>query len=104
MPTRPMVMYRERYTATLPVPSVFRRSDPAMIRACFATLISLILAGPAFAQSQAANGSIEGTVVDTSGGVLPGVTVTVTNVGIATGRLVVTKDKVLYRALLLPLG
>ncbi|PYR55602.1 MAG: hypothetical protein DMF91_23880, partial [Acidobacteria bacterium] len=104
MPTRPMVMYRERYTATLPVPSVFRRSDPAMIRACFATLISLVLAGPALAQSQAANGAIEGTVVDTSGGVLPGVTVTVTNVDTGTERLVVTNDKGLYRALLLPLG
>jgi len=75
-----------------------------MIRACFATLLSLVLAGPALAQSEAANGAIEGTIVDTSGGVLPGVTVTVTNVDTGTERLVVTNDKGLYRALLLPLG
>src|SRR5204862_229838 len=34
---------------------------------------------PALAQSQAINGSIEGTVKDTTGAALPGVTVTVTN-------------------------
>ena len=34
---------------------------------------------PAFAQSQAVNGTIEGTIKDSSGGMLPGVTVTIQN-------------------------
>ena len=49
-------------------------------------MLSLALAAPAFAQSQAANGSIEGTVTDSSGGVLPGVTVTVTNLDTGAER------------------
>lgn len=74
-------------------------------------LKNLILAGllltsgaPAFAQSQAANGAIEGTVSDSSGGVLPGVTVTVLNIETGADRSVVTNEKGLYRAPLLPLG
>jgi hypothetical protein len=59
---------------------------------------------PAAAQSTAANGSIEGTVVDTSGGVLPGVTVTVTNINTGAQRTVVTNATGLFRAQLLPLG
>ena len=56
------------------------------------------------AQSQAANGSIEGTVTDSSGGVLPGVTVTVTNTETGAARSVVTNEAGLFRAPLLPLG
>ena len=59
---------------------------------------------PALAQSQAANGAIEGTVSDSSGGVLPGVTVTVTNLDTGDERAVVTNEKGLYRAPLLTLG
>lgn len=59
---------------------------------------------PAFAQSQAVNGTIEGTVVDASGAVLPGVTVTVTNTDTGAARTVVTNERGVYRALLLPLG
>ena len=61
-------------------------------------------AAPVLAQSTAANGAIEGTVVDNSGGVLPGVTVTVTNVETGTVRSVITNESGLYRATLLPLG
>ncbi len=75
-----------------------------MVRIFSAALLCLALAAPAFAQSQAANGAIEGTVVDSSGAVLPGVTVAITNLDTGTGRTVVTNDKGLYRALLLPLG
>src|SRR5262249_36876606 len=67
-------------------------------------LLSLSLATPAFAQSTAANGTIEGTVTDSSGGVLPGVTVTITNVETGVQRPVVTNEKGIYRAPLLPLG
>jgi hypothetical protein len=58
----------------------------------------------AFGQAQAANGNIEGVVRDGSGAVLPGVTVTVTNTDAGVSRVVVTNDRGLYRALLLPLG
>lgn len=62
------------------------------------------LAGPAFAQSQAINGTIEGVVRDTSGAVLPGVTVTVTNAGTGVERVSVTGGTGTYRAAILPLG
>jgi len=67
-------------------------------------LLALAVAVPAAAQSQAANGSIAGTVVDASGAVLPGVTVTVTNIETAAQRTVVSNEAGLFRALLLPLG
>jgi len=75
-----------------------------MLKIFLSALLSLTLGAPAFAQSQAANGAIEGTVSDSSGGVLPGVTVTLTNTDTGTERTVISNDKGLYRAPLLPLG
>jgi hypothetical protein len=76
-----------------------------MLRYFLAGLVSAFaVAAPVFAQSTAANGAIEGTISDTSGGVLPGVTVTITNVNTGAERAVVTNEKGLYRAPLLPLG
>ena len=49
---------------------------------------SLLLGRPAYAQS--ATGDIQGTVVDQSGAVLPGVTVTVTNTATGVQREAVT--------------
>jgi hypothetical protein len=73
-----------------------------------AALAVLVLLGlspaRAYAQSQATNGSIEGKIVDASGAVLPGVTVTITNVDTGVERVVVTNENGLYRAPLLPLG
>jgi len=74
------------------------------MRTICSVFICLALAIPARAQSQAANGAIEGTVTDTSGGVLPGVTVTITSVDTGAQRIVITNEKGLYRAPLLPLG
>jgi hypothetical protein len=68
---------------------------------------ALLLAGgaiPASAQSTAINGTIEGTVKDSSGAALPGVSVTVTNTDTGAQRVVVTGDEGSYRAPLLPLG
>lgn len=68
-------------------------------------LILMILASsPALAQTQATNGAIEGTIVDASGAVLPGATVTITNVNTKIPTVVVSNDKGLYRAPLLPIG
>src|SRR5437870_1294004 len=75
-----------------------------MIRILPAALLSVALGAPLSAQSTAANGSIEGNISDSSGGVLPGVTVTITNLDTGAERSVVTNDLGLYRAPLLPLG
>ena len=73
-----------------------------------AALVLLILFGlapaNALAQSQASNGSIEGTIVDVSGAVLPGVTVTITNVDTGVTQSTITNDRGLFRAPLLPIG
>jgi hypothetical protein len=67
-------------------------------------VLALATAAPARAQSQAINGTIEGTIADSSGGVLPGVTVTVANLDTGASSTVVTNESGLYRAPLLPLG
>lgn len=75
-----------------------------MSRMLTALLLALAFAAPAAAQSTAINGTIEGTVQDDQGGVLPGVTVTVTNIDTGDSRAVVTNESGLYRAPLLSLG
>jgi hypothetical protein len=64
----------------------------------------LLSALPAAGQSQAINGSIEGTIKDSSGAVLPGVTVTIHHVETGTDRVVTTNANGVFRAPLLPLG
>src|SRR5258708_5926992 len=84
------------------------RRTPLMIRLwstrAIAALFVLGTALPALAQSQAINGSIEGTVKDTTGAALPGVTVTVTNTDTGAQRVVISGGEGEYRAPLLPLG
>lgn len=75
-----------------------------MVRVCAAFLLVLSLASAASAQGQAINATIEGTVTDDSGAVLPGVTVTVTNIDTGDVRVAVTNESGVYRAPLLPLG
>src|SRR5205823_5926286 len=67
-------------------------------------VFALAMSAAAFAQSTAANGAVEGTILDASGAVLPGVTVTITNVGTGAEASVTTNERGLYRAPLLPLG
>jgi hypothetical protein len=75
-----------------------------MFRICLSLLLALGLNGPAIAAAQAINGTIEGTVIDDQGGVLPGVAVTVTNLDTGDTRTVVSNESGLYRVPLLPLG
>jgi hypothetical protein len=75
-----------------------------MLRTFSAFILSLALGTAAFAQSTAINGTIEGTVKDEQGALLPGVTVTVTNIDTGDQRVVVTNESGLYRAPLLSLG
>lgn len=75
-----------------------------MHRIFSAFVLALALASSAFAQSTATNGTIEGTVMDDQGALLPGVTVTITNTDTGEQRVVVTNENGLYRAPLLSLG
>ena len=67
-------------------------------------LFSLLVALPLFAQSQATTGVIEGTVVDATGGAVPGVTVTVKNTATGYQVVLVTDSTGHFHAVLLPLG
>ena len=63
------------------------------------------LPSPALAQAQAAGGAIEGTVTDQSGGVLPGVTVTIRNTATGVTRETTTDaTRALPRARCFPSG
>ncbi len=66
--------------------------------------LSLALAPTIFGQSHATTGVIEGTVVDESGAVLPGVTVTLNNTATGFERVLNTDSRGRFRGLLLPLG
>ena len=68
-------------------------------------LCALLAAAPvARAQSTAINGTIEGVVADSTGAVLPGVTLTLTNTETGSQRSLTTGTDGGYRAPLLSLG
>ena len=69
--------------------------------------VSLLLAASmpsAFAQSQALNGQIEGTVLDQNNAAVTNASITVTNIETGATRSVTTDDSGVYRFPLLPLG
>ncbi len=67
-----------------------------------AALLFLLMATPAFAQSQATTAELNGRIVDAQGGVLPGVTVTARNPANGYVRNAVTNEQGLYSLPLLP--
>lgn len=75
-----------------------------VLRVLFVLMLVLSGAARSFAQSQAINGTIEGTIADESGAALPGVSVTVANLDTGDTRVVVSNQDGVYRAPLLPLG
>jgi len=75
-----------------------------MLRKLLIAATALLVSTSAFAQSQAMNGLIEGVVKDSSGGVLPGVNVTVTNTSTGETKTFVSDGAGKYRAPLLSLG
>jgi outer membrane receptor protein involved in Fe transport len=77
-------------------------SRQAWVRALIVFACVAALAGTGRAQS--VTGSIQGLVVDQSGAVLPGVTVTVTNTATGSTRATVTDATGTFRAELLPVG
>ncbi|MCX6549403.1 MAG: TonB-dependent receptor [Acidobacteria bacterium] len=86
------------------VPGLRATTGPRAFAVLAAALCLLLAPATAGAQSTAINGSIEGTIVDASALVLPGVTVTVTNTDDGSQRVVVSNERGVYRAPLLPLG
>src|SRR6185436_7936149 len=73
-----------------------------MKRVCAVVLLSLGLATSAAAQRT--TGEIIGKIVDESGSVLPGVTVTLRGAGVAGAPTVVTSESGVYRFPVLPPG
>ncbi len=73
----------------------------------YAVFVGLLFAAsisPAFAQSQALNGQIEGTVLDQTGAAVANAAVSVTNIETGATRTVTTDESGVYRFPLLPLG
>ena len=64
----------------------------------------LVLLGPVTAFGQAASANLTGTAKDTSGAILPGVTITAVNAGTNDTRTTVTSADGLYRLTNLPRG
>src|SRR5688572_19865656 len=75
--------------------SMFRSTTLRAIHVGLTILTVLVWCAPP-AAAQAVYGSISGTVTDTSGGALPGVTVTITSVERQTVDTVVTNESGLY--------
>lgn len=84
-----------------------KRSTPVVRGATlFIFAVALLLSTNVtdFAQSQALNGQIEGTVTDPNGATIPNATVIIVNIETGTTRTLTTDDSGVYRAPLLPLG
>ena len=79
-----------------------------MIRCCRALCVAissmLMLALAASAAAQTVTGTIQGTISDTSGAVLPGVTITLTHVDTGTERAVITNGEGIFTAPFLQIG
>jgi hypothetical protein len=69
-----------------------------------AILLACLVLGPAIAAAQTVTGTLQGTVTDASGGVLPGATVRIANVELGTSRDVLTNDVGFYSAPFLAIG
>ena len=82
---------------------MYRALTPAaLIRVVSAAVVALVLhAAPAFAQ---VGGNVSGTVKDTTGGVMPGVTVTAMNTVLGTAVTAVTDTQGFYSLPKLPVG
>lgn len=72
--------------------------------ACTVTLCLLVVVIPTLMAQTASTGAIRGTVTDSSGAVVPNVTVTATNAGTGQSRTATTGSDGSYSLPLLPLG
>src|SRR5688572_24241555 len=69
-----------------------------------AIAVALWLVGASGVNAQTVTGTIQGTVTDSSGGVLPGAAVTITNADTGAERTVVTNDAGFYSASFIQIG
>ncbi len=74
-----------------------------LLIAAFGIMLTM-WAMPAVVQAQTVTGTMQGTITDQSGAVIPGVTVTLRNVETGQERVVTTNDEGAYNASFLPLG
>jgi hypothetical protein len=74
------------------------------LRLWFAVCACTILLMPAAARAQSAGATLQGTVTDDQGAVMPGASVTITNVETGWTRSVTTDERGWYRAAALPPG
>lgn len=74
------------------------------LRTLFIVVFALLLVTGGFALAQTATGTVDGTVRDASGAVIPGVEVTITNKGTAATRTSVTGDNGRFRITNVPSG
>src|SRR4051812_49180800 len=75
-----------------------------LLARAFLLLSLLLVPSVLLAQSQATTGVIEGIVVDSNGGGIPGVTITLHNTATNYEQTAVTALEGRFRAVLLPLG
>ena len=73
-------------------------------RGFLAAALAMLLFGPSGVSAQVVTGTILGTVSDSSGGVMPGVTITIRNTGTEFTRTVVTDARGRYEERQLPIG
>src|SRR5205085_11608371 len=82
--------------------SLTTRTEEFMKLHRFLVLVVCLVAFPAVAQT--VTGTLRGTVVDRSGAVLPGVTITIRNVDTGLERVMVTERDGAFNAPFLPIG
>lgn len=80
--------------------SALRLNKPSIV----SLVVTLVLAGVVPAAAQTVTGTMQGTVVDSSGAVLPGSTITIRNDETGARREVVTNEVGFYSAPYLPIG
>src|SRR6185503_5522811 len=75
-----------------------------LCRVLCAAMCAAAVLFPSIAHAQSVTGGIQGTVVDQSGGVLPGVSVIITSSDTGLARTLVTDENGSFRTDLLPVG
>ena len=80
------------------------RRSISLARFSVLLIVVLMCASNSFAQSQAATGNIEGSVVDPNGAAVPGVSIKATNQATGLDKSVKTDEEGNYRFILLPPG
>src|SRR5690606_23502195 len=68
------------------------------------SVVAVVLMTSAIAFGQSTFGSLEGTVKDSTGGVIPGASVTITGVNVAFNQTVTTNSNGVYRIERIPTG